>query len=63
MIIQFHPKLDRFYCIEVMNSLKKIFLLTRQINVEKRVIGGLKEKKSCKKQKKDILKKKLLSII
>ena len=34
-----------------------------QINVQKSVITGLIGKKSCKKQKKDILKKKLLNIM
>ena len=42
---------------------KGFFLLSWQINVQKGLITGLTEKKSCKKQKKDILKKKLLSII
>ena len=38
-------------------------LLPREINVLKRVITCLTEKKCCKKQKKDILKKKLLGNI
>ena len=31
--LQFHLKLDKFYCIGVMNKVKKIFLLTQKINV------------------------------
>ena len=31
--VQFHLKLDRFYCIEGMNYLNKFFLLTWEINV------------------------------
>ena len=46
-----------------MNELKNIFLLTQKINIWEWVITGLTEKKFCKKQKKDLLKKKLLSII
>ena len=57
MIIQFPLILGRFYCIGVMNYLKKIFLLTGQTNIQKLVITSLIDKKSCKKQKKDILKK------
>ena len=64
MIIQFVSlKLDRFYCIRVMNYKKRFFLLTWWTNVLKWVINGFTGKKSCKKQNKDILKKKLLSII
>ena len=62
-IIQFYLKLNRPYGIGVMNQMKKIFLLGRQINVWKWVINGLTENKSWKKQKEAILKKKLLSII
>ena len=53
MIIQFRLKLNKFYCIGVINYLKKTFLLTWQTNVSKWVITGLTENKSCKKQKKD----------
>ena len=42
---------------------EKDFLLICQTNIQKWVSTGLADKKSCKKQKKDILKKKLLSII
>ena len=41
---------------------KDFFLLTQQINVQKWVLTGLTEKKSCKKQKKDFLKN-VLNII
>ena len=51
--------------------IKKFFLLTWQINVllmawvkiKNWVINGLTEKRYCKKQKENIAKKKLLSII
>ena len=51
--------------------IKKVFLLTWKINVllmawgkiKNWVINGLTEKRYCKKQKENILKKKLLSII
>ena len=43
--------------------IEKKFLLTWQTNVEKWAIISLTDNKSCKKQKKDILKEKLLSII
>ena len=33
MIIQLHLKLDKSYCIGVMNQQKKIFLMSCQINV------------------------------
>ena len=42
---------------------EKDFLLICQTNIQKWVTTSLTDKKSCKKQKKDILKKKLLSII
>ena len=58
MIIQFRLKLDRFYCIGVMNEQKKNFLVTWQTNILKKVTTGLIDKKSYKKRKKDILKKK-----
>ena len=63
MIIQSQLKLDKFYCIEVMNWLKKIFFVNSKINVKKLFITSSTEKKSCKKQKKDILKKKHLIYI
>ena len=42
---------------------KDFCYLTWQIIIKKLVITGLTDDKSCIKQKKDILKKKLLSII
>ena len=63
MIIQFRLKLDKFYCIGVINQQNKIFLMSWQIDILKWIITGLIGKKSCKKYKKNIPKKNLLSIM
>ena len=58
MIIQFRLKLDKFYCIGVINQQNKIFLMSWQIDILKWIITGLIGKKSCKKQKKKCSKEK-----